>query len=356
MEHSKITRLKLKNFTAFEELDMEFSPGINIFIGDNGTGKTHLLKLLYCISKNTTEIVNNNSGEFEKSLVDIFLPYERQFGRLRNNKIEIGNTKNNELRADLTFKFNDSNPSLSFYIHNSNRLLVSSNLGGHNYEVFNSVYIPVKEFLENAPGFLSLYDKREISFDKTYADILYSSFLPKKRSLSKIQENILDEISKIIGGRIISIRENFFLEDKEGVQTEFTLLAEGWRKLALLWLLIQNGSLFEEDSILFWDEPEANLNPKMKRLIIEILLELQKNGVQIFLATHDYVILKEFDLQKKSKDKIKFFSLYRDNEKTIQCKSSDDYLMIEPNLIQETFLDIYDRDIERALKSIGRGK
>ena len=39
-----ITQLQLKNFTAFTELAIDFSPGINIIIGENGTGKTQLLK------------------------------------------------------------------------------------------------------------------------------------------------------------------------------------------------------------------------------------------------------------------------------------------------------------------------
>ena len=39
--------IKLENFTVFENIICDFSPGINIFIGENGTGKTHLLKILY---------------------------------------------------------------------------------------------------------------------------------------------------------------------------------------------------------------------------------------------------------------------------------------------------------------------
>ncbi len=39
--------LKLKNYTVFNESVMNFSKGINILIGENGTGKTHILKLLY---------------------------------------------------------------------------------------------------------------------------------------------------------------------------------------------------------------------------------------------------------------------------------------------------------------------
>ena len=41
------TNIILKKFTAFEKLGLDFSPGINILIGENGTGKTHILKALY---------------------------------------------------------------------------------------------------------------------------------------------------------------------------------------------------------------------------------------------------------------------------------------------------------------------
>ena len=43
---------------------------------------------------------------------------------------------------------------------------------------------------------------------------------------------------------------------------EFSLLSEGVRKLALLWILIPNGTL-SSGSVLLWDEPETNLNPKL---------------------------------------------------------------------------------------------
>ena len=42
-----ITQLKLKNFTAFSQLTVDFSPKINVIIGENGNGKTHVLKAAY---------------------------------------------------------------------------------------------------------------------------------------------------------------------------------------------------------------------------------------------------------------------------------------------------------------------
>ena len=42
-----LTRVKLERFTAFGHLDLELSPGINVLVGANGTGKTHLMKVCY---------------------------------------------------------------------------------------------------------------------------------------------------------------------------------------------------------------------------------------------------------------------------------------------------------------------
>ena len=41
-----IMNLQLKNFTAFSELTIDFSLGINIIIGENSTSKTQLLKAI----------------------------------------------------------------------------------------------------------------------------------------------------------------------------------------------------------------------------------------------------------------------------------------------------------------------
>ena len=106
--------------------------------------------------------------------------------------------------------------------------------------------------------------------------------------------------------------------------------------------------------MLFWDEPEANLNPKMFRVVIEALLELQRAGVQVFFATHDYVILKELDLQMTEEDAVAFHALYRDEDGEIACRSTGQYLDIHPNAINEAFDDLYDRQIQRSLGGLKR--
>ena len=47
--------LNLVNFTVFPEADIEFSPQLNVIVGENGTGKTHLLKAPYAILASSAE-------------------------------------------------------------------------------------------------------------------------------------------------------------------------------------------------------------------------------------------------------------------------------------------------------------
>ncbi len=150
-------------------------------------------------------------------------------------------------------------------------------------------------------------------------------------------------------GKVISKEEEFFLKNKQG-ELEFTLLAEGIRKLALLWVLIQNGTLLK-GSVLLWDEPETNLNPRLMRTVVEILVALQQIGVQIFLTTHNYVILKEFDLKTKADGdgQILYHSLYRNKSGELEVASTGDYLSISPNAIDDTFGRIIDREIEKSM-------
>jgi len=35
----KFRRVRVRNFTAFDQIQLEFCDGINVFLGENGTGK-----------------------------------------------------------------------------------------------------------------------------------------------------------------------------------------------------------------------------------------------------------------------------------------------------------------------------
>ncbi len=337
-ERMTITRLEFERFTVFETLDFKPSPGVNVLVGANGTGKTHLMKVAYAACD-----VSKTQGNFADKLIRVFMPSERSIGRL---------VKRQARSTECAALVSRGKKRLDVRFSNHSKAAGSATVRGvaiWNSSPVASIYIPVKEMLANAPGFRSLYSQREIHFEEIYDDILARAYTPILRGpMDQKRRRLLGSLQKIIDGKVTVRNEHFFLRNKQG-NLEFPLLAEGMRKIGLLWLLIQNGTL-QEGSVLFWDEPETNLNPKLFRSVISILLELQRMGVQIFIATHDYAILKELDLQKQKEDRVAFHSLYRESDGgEIACHTSHTYLDIHPNAIAEAFTDLYDREVKRSL-------
>lgn len=97
--------------------------------------------------------------------------------------------------------------------------------------------------------------------------------------------------------------------------------------------------------LFFWDEPEANLNPKLASKVVKILLELQRMGTQVFIATHDYVLLKELELESDSnKDDILYHALHIEDGR-IDCQTVSAINEINHNAIRDTFDSLLVRSI-----------
>ena len=334
----RVTQIKLDSFTAFKDLKAEFSPGINALVGANGTGKTHLMKACYaaCHGARARPDIHNKS-------VEVFIPSGRSSDRLIQHR-------HDGVEASLEGHVGD------WYVHvclsQTADMQIETSRGSPAPAAI-SVYVPVKEMLANAPGFLSLYSEREVHFEDVFRDILLRAYLPALREpVDDAHGRMVESLENVIGGKVTVKGQEFFLSNEQG-DLEFTLLAEGWRKLGLLWLLIRNGTL-RDGSALFWDEPEANLNPTMFRMVIEALLELQRAGAQVFFATHDHVILKELDLQMTEEDPVAFHSLYRDEAGEIACRTTKRYLVIHPNAIDGALTGLYNRENERSFGAKSR--
>lgn len=339
-----ITSVKLQKFTAFKDLQVGLSPGVNVFIGANGTGKTHILKAIYAACE-----ITKGHRTFADKILGVFMPSRRKLGRLVHRQRGSAEAALAMVRQ-LPEAKRKATVRLSFSNHADRP--DSAKVTGINpwcREPISAVYIPVKEMLANAPGFQSMVSLREAHFEEVYADIVERALLPLLRGpVDGERRKLLRHLQRTMDGKVSVKEEEFFHNSKQG-NLEFSLLAEGFRKLGLLWVLIQNGTLLN-GSVLCWDEPEANLNPRLVGHMADILLGLQRAGVQIFLATHDYVLLKEFDLRSEDGDEIIFHSLYRSQESgEIEVETVDAYTAIHPNAISDTFADLYDRDLNRAL-------
>ncbi len=335
-----ITKLKFDHFTAFKELSMQFSPGINILIGENGTGKTHVMKALYAAC---SVIDVQTSQTFDQKLRAVFLP--DSMGRMvhRSRGQHSGTVKVVRRNVDDT-----TDRSISCQLNTFGRSDVRTVRWNEDQRT-PATYIPVKDMLANAPRFRALYSERHIHFEEVYSDIIDKALQPIPRGKpSSERTKLLEILKRNISGKVIEKNETFYLRNKSGM-LEFTLLAEGFRKLGLLYILIQNETL-TNGSVLFWDEPEANLNPVLSETVVNILVELQKMGVQIFVATHDYVLLKEFELAANENTEMLIHSLYRDEGGCVRCSTTSDFDNVNPNAIDRAYEGLLDREINKSFE------
>ncbi|HEY3295151.1 MAG TPA: AAA family ATPase [bacterium] len=340
MSKNSITSLRLRNFTTFADLSMDFSEGINVFIGENGSGKTHILKTLYAASDITRTESGRNPSSFPDTLVKVFAPLDDRLGRLVRRRRGVDQAQVDVGRADAKL-------NLSFTTREADTPRLRG-MGDWNSKKMDCVLIPVQEMLSHSPGFMSLYDDHRISFDGTYRDIIQRALIPLRRGAADLsRQALLDKIRKAMGGTVQTKGEQFFLKDRHGV-IEYSLVAEGLRKLGLIWVLIQNGTL-QRNSVLFWDEPEANLNPKLVSAVVDIVLVLQRQGTQVFVATHDYSVLKWFHVLKKDIDQIRYVSLKQTSE-GVTASSTEDYYLINPNPIAESFDRLYEASVASELE------
>jgi len=130
----------------FEQAEINWSKNINIICGENSTGKTTLLKLMYSVlkplSKGSKEILTKDLEEklFVNKLQGVFRPDEMKIGRLvsrkqgsnrtdftvimdKNQKLTIGFGNRQENHADIKTEHMDS------------------------FAKFDAIYIPTKEMI-----------------------------------------------------------------------------------------------------------------------------------------------------------------------------------------------------------------
>jgi len=346
----KIKKLTLNNFMAFENAEIDWSDNINIICGENSTGKTTLLKAMYSLIKplsaGNKETLTKELEEqlFVQKIQGVFRPDEMKIGRLVSRKQGSNRT---EFSVDLE---KNNKVSVAFGNRQTNHADISIKNGGV-IRKYDAIYIPTKEMISTVEHFVSLYEDYHIDFEEMYYDLAKLLDRPLSKGPNTTEQNqVLSSLEDIMKGQIVQKNKKFYFKIKGEGEFEMGLLSDGYRKLSMIIYMILSGSL-NKNTILFWDEPETNMNPKMIRPIVQAMVALAQMGVQIFVSTHDYFIQQEFnmvaaypELNPKKLD-LRFISLFRD-EKThdvyyeMEHSASD----LTHNAIMQEFDAMYDRE------------
>lgn len=326
-------RLTLRNFTVFADQTFEFVSGINVLIGANGTGKTHVLKALYGWHMASHLYPTNDIPSH------LYIPLET-YG----------------IRGLDNLKLNMRKPTIiagKFGEHSWQQEITSSTEIPDfvvNKRILRPIFIPANDMMGHTKNMLGIM-RDYADFDRTCMDFLSVVTAEPVRVELNGAMPALKQLQKIMPGAVEwnSDEQRFYLIEKKR-RIPFPIVAEGVRKISGLYRLIQNGWL-KPGTTLFWDEPEANINPGWMDEIVETLVLLAESGVQIFLATHDYVVLKELDLllreravQKKPVVTARYFALDRDKGVTT-ATWSDDFSELKPNAILDQYRQMMGRDM-----------
>jgi len=378
-----ITKLELENFTVFEELSINFSAGINVIIGENGTGKTQLLKAAYALATTSSQNKDIDNKDIEKLFTEkfnrIFMPEDMKIGKLSRCK----ESKCSSIKANFLEDYS-RDKNISFNLSTRVQSLKLNEKSDGTLYSMEPIFIPTKEVLSLYKGLAKNPENKtvfETIFDDTYLDLCSQLKNDKEAEHDPRIQPFLEEIVNKINGQFefenskITFNSGIFKDyaqstieaDKtkdgkryfeptpeENLSTH--MVAEGFRKLGVLHRLIDNSTLVpKKNGTLFWDEPESNMNPKLMKLIVEILLELSQQEQQIILTTHDYILIKWLNLLSDKHHHIKYHILYRDEEsQKVELYSTDNYLDIEPNAIAETFNYITKEQVRIKMGGLGK--
>ena len=342
-----IKNIEIENFMQLKNQKLAFS-NINIFAGVNDTGKTSLLKLLYASVKAREEAkkkssINNFDEHFSKKLRDVF-----DIDKLGN----LVTKKEKALKVELFF--NDNSTHLfSFSSQSEKEFQNSSSLDNHNFNI-QSTFLPPKEVLTIQKIIRTMVETYDLKgYDDTYYDLVKSLDKPIARgALSKGFKEADKELEETLDGQLRQQDNGSFRFEKDKQSFSISLTAEGVKKIGIINQLLKNKTI-DKNTILIIDEPEVALHPSIIEKVAKILFDLSQVGVQIFIATHSYFILKSFQLLAYEHNKdIYFFNLNKIDD-NIKIEPSNLKDGIPQNEIVDSSIALFDRGNSIKIKKLG---
>lgn len=295
--------LHIENLTVFPKADFTFGKNLNVIIGENGAGKSHMLKVAYAAiaaiaTKRDDASEVPSKSHLQLGIADKLQSVFRPDGLWRLVRRRVGRSN-----CALKYVFDDEKLNMGFTFSSVARNEVKLETTPKKGVAKLPVFLPTRELLTIYPGFVSLYETTHLPFEETWRDtcILLGAPLARGPREQKIRE-LLGPIEKAMGGSVELDKSGRFYLNLASGSMEMHLVAEGLRKLATLARLIANGSLLDK-GYLFWDEPESNLNPKIVKTVAKAILQIAASGIQVFIATHSLFLLRELHILQQQEFK-----------------------------------------------------
>ena len=366
----RLKSLKLFNFRNYSELSLDLSFGINIFIGDNGVGKTNILEAIYVLSltkSNRYGTINDlikhdaitskinclvdydgYTKEYEIMLSDqvkkvyinkqeirkianyisnfcvtTFMPNDIDIIRgtpsIRRNllNIQIGQLYNNYLKY-----VNEYNSLLKIRNDYLKRLNINGNTDLRYLDIINQKMVEVSLkiyyfryfYLEEINKIISQVYKKIANISNLkieYANSLnldsYDENLIKDKLISRYKKNLSKEIMQ--GMTLTGVHRDDLVFKIDGVDARI-YASEGQQRLIVIAYKISELLLFKkikkEYPVLLLDDVFSEIDLKKRNNIIKYF----KDDIQVIITTNDIN-----DIDQKLVEKAKIYLVKNGNVK-----------------------------------------
>jgi len=335
--------VKIQNLGPISQIKWDNLGRINLIIGNNACGKTFLLKALYCAVRT---IETSGRGHDPKTAEEILA--DRLYWTFQPGKNGLGELVTKGRQGNLEFEVigDKTEQVFNFAFGPDTEKKIGKLKNSFPPRDENSIFLPAKEVLSL---FHIIEKSREIDkvfgFDDTYLELVKA--LKIATSQGKNYEsfaNARKRLETMLEGKVSYENEEWQFK-KANTRFSIHAASEGVKKIAILDRLLGNRYL-SVGSVIFIDEPESALHPSALIQFLEIVAELAKDGIQFFIASHSYYVIKKMLLIAQGQlMSIPFLSLDKDGYKYDNLLTG----MPQNNIIAES-VKLYEEESEQAFK------
>lgn len=339
-----IDEVELKNFGIIENFECSNFSNINLIIGENGTGKTFLLKALYSAVKSLEEYKRGDDITPMQDIISDKLRWTFQVDKLGDMVCKGKNTE------ELSCHIKAGQCALKYMFSKSAATKPGLVIEPEKGKEGNSVFIPAKEVLSLYSVILKSREiDKSFGFDDTYYDLVKALRIsPSKGRNFSVFADSRKKVKDVIDGKV-DYDENsgkWYYRNSKNQKFSIGATSEGVKKIAIMDRLLANGYL-NKNSIIFIDEIESALHPTAVCSFLDMIDGIaEEMGLQIFITSHSYFVIKKlFLIAMKKKGLVSCISLNKGEDIKI-CDLNDG---MPDNSIIDTSIKLYEQEIEEVL-------